>query len=225
MAGQGGKDGPPRSVGEIVDGGASMRPRAREQRRKDSGPGLVPVVAGTTAPVANESVYGFDIDQLQERPWLRKGADRSAWFNYGFDEDTWREYCMMQPHGQKALLRRVKGKRPSGYHSRPPPPVPQPPAPNLTGLIPPVQSPSMPPPGDLLSQLGGLGALGSLLPGLGQLGGVLPQANQPAPQPDLMQLLMKQMQQPPQHDAGLKRGAPPRDDDRRRRRDAGGHAD
>ncbi|XP_038136628.1 uncharacterized protein fip1l1a [Cyprinodon tularosa] len=33
---------------------------------------------------------------LEEKPWRRPGADISNYFNYGFDEESWRAYCAKQ---------------------------------------------------------------------------------------------------------------------------------
>ena len=41
----------------------------------------------------------IDLDpstDFQEQPWRRPGADLADYFNYGFDEQTWREYCQKQ---------------------------------------------------------------------------------------------------------------------------------
>ncbi|XP_036969588.1 pre-mRNA 3'-end-processing factor FIP1 isoform X3 [Acanthopagrus latus] len=34
--------------------------------------------------------------KVQEKPWLRPGADISDYFNYGFDEESWKTYCRKQ---------------------------------------------------------------------------------------------------------------------------------
>ncbi|GAB0097432.1 hypothetical protein DMENIID0001_130690 [Sergentomyia squamirostris] len=38
----------------------------------------------------------FSIDSLEEKPWRMPGADITDYFNYGFNEDTWRSYCERQ---------------------------------------------------------------------------------------------------------------------------------
>eukprot|EP00462_Mataza_sp_D1_P020836 CAMPEP_0175142852 /NCGR_PEP_ID=MMETSP0087-20121206/13062_1 /TAXON_ID=136419 /ORGANISM="Unknown Unknown, Strain D1" /LENGTH=230 /DNA_ID=CAMNT_0016426767 /DNA_START=22 /DNA_END=711 /DNA_ORIENTATION=+ len=47
-------------------------------------------------PKPNTKVYEIDLDKLTDRPWRKPGADLTDYFNYGFDEDTWREYCNKQ---------------------------------------------------------------------------------------------------------------------------------
>lgn len=40
--------------------------------------------------------HEFSIDSLDEKPWRKPGADITDYFNYGFNEDTWRMYCERQ---------------------------------------------------------------------------------------------------------------------------------
>uniref|UniRef100_A0A0K8TDI2 Pre-mRNA polyadenylation factor Fip1 domain-containing protein n=3 Tax=Lygus hesperus TaxID=30085 RepID=A0A0K8TDI2_LYGHE len=40
--------------------------------------------------------HEFSIDALEEKPWRKPGADITDYFNYGFNEDTWRAYCERQ---------------------------------------------------------------------------------------------------------------------------------
>lgn len=48
---------------------------------------------GTIAGVA---AHEFSIDSLEDKPWRKPGADITDYFNYGFNEDTWRSYCERQ---------------------------------------------------------------------------------------------------------------------------------
>lgn len=41
-------------------------------------------------------VMETNIDLLDEKPWRKPGADISDYFNYGFNEDTWKQYCEKQ---------------------------------------------------------------------------------------------------------------------------------
>ncbi|XP_056644427.1 pre-mRNA 3'-end-processing factor FIP1 isoform X2 [Diorhabda carinulata] len=38
----------------------------------------------------------FNLDSLEDKPWKKPGADITDYFNYGFNEDTWRAYCERQ---------------------------------------------------------------------------------------------------------------------------------
>lgn len=40
----------------------------------------------------------FSIDSLDDKPWRKPGADITDYFNYGFNEETWRAYCERQKH-------------------------------------------------------------------------------------------------------------------------------
>jgi len=50
----------------------------------------------TVPKIDDRDMYDVDIDSLLERPWLRPGADVTAYFNYGFTETTWKIYCERQ---------------------------------------------------------------------------------------------------------------------------------
>lgn len=38
----------------------------------------------------------YNLDSLEDKPWRKPGADITDYFNYGFNEDTWRAYCERQ---------------------------------------------------------------------------------------------------------------------------------
>lgn len=41
-------------------------------------------------------VIEVDLDSFEEKPWRKPGADLSDYFNYGFNEETWKAYCEKQ---------------------------------------------------------------------------------------------------------------------------------
>ncbi|XP_041641757.1 pre-mRNA 3'-end-processing factor FIP1 isoform X2 [Cheilinus undulatus] len=41
-------------------------------------------------------VLEVDMESFEEKPWRKPGADLSDYFNYGFNEDTWKAYCEKQ---------------------------------------------------------------------------------------------------------------------------------
>ncbi|KAL1254667.1 hypothetical protein QQF64_016896 [Cirrhinus molitorella] len=45
---------------------------------------------------AEGNVLQVDVESFEEKPWRKPGADLSDYFNYGFNEDTWKEYCDKQ---------------------------------------------------------------------------------------------------------------------------------
>ncbi|XP_029463548.1 pre-mRNA 3'-end-processing factor FIP1-like isoform X2 [Rhinatrema bivittatum] len=48
-------------------------------------------------------VIEVDLDAFEEKPWRKPGADLSDYFNYGFNEDTWKAYCEKQKRLQLGL--------------------------------------------------------------------------------------------------------------------------
>lgn len=46
-----------------------------------------------------ELIYNVNIDELPDKPWRHKDctpAKLAQYFNYGFDEATWRLYCQLR---------------------------------------------------------------------------------------------------------------------------------
>ncbi|XP_028671677.1 pre-mRNA 3'-end-processing factor FIP1-like isoform X1 [Erpetoichthys calabaricus] len=48
-------------------------------------------------------VLEVDLDSFEDKPWRKPGADLSDYFNYGFNEDTWKAYCEKQRRLQLGL--------------------------------------------------------------------------------------------------------------------------
>lgn len=46
--------------------------------------------------ISGVPAHEFSIDSLDEKPWRKPGADITDYFNYGFNEETWRAYCERQ---------------------------------------------------------------------------------------------------------------------------------
>lgn len=42
------------------------------------------------------SAVDYNLDSLEDKPWRKPGADITDYFNYGFNEDTWKAYCERQ---------------------------------------------------------------------------------------------------------------------------------
>ncbi|ETO01671.1 hypothetical protein RFI_08237, partial [Reticulomyxa filosa] len=63
-----------------------------------------PKIQDTSNEPSNSSFFAdLDIDNLEEKPWEAKNADITDWFNYGFTEESWREYCIAQVKWRKFL--------------------------------------------------------------------------------------------------------------------------
>ncbi|KAJ2741106.1 cleavage polyadenylation factor subunit fip1, partial [Coemansia sp. BCRC 34301] len=41
-------------------------------------------------------MFKIDLDMLDEKPWRMPGADITDYFNFGFNEETWKLYCLKQ---------------------------------------------------------------------------------------------------------------------------------
>ncbi|CAI8610744.1 unnamed protein product [Vicia faba] len=58
-------------------------------------------------------IYGVNIDKLEEKPWRILGADITDYFNFGFDENTWKQYCLSMASTQEQFDQPVSGSLPS----------------------------------------------------------------------------------------------------------------
>ena len=43
--------------------------------------------------INGQTAVELDMENLEEKPWRKPGADITDYFNYGFTEDTWAAYC------------------------------------------------------------------------------------------------------------------------------------
>lgn len=50
----------------------------------------------TIGVINGMAAHEFNLDQLEDKPWRQPGADITDYFNYGFNEETWRAYCERQ---------------------------------------------------------------------------------------------------------------------------------
>lgn len=55
--------------------------------------------------------YDVDIDSIADKPWTKPGADITDYFNYGFNEATWRQYSAKQK-GLREEYKRPQERRP-----------------------------------------------------------------------------------------------------------------
>ncbi|KAL6221386.1 hypothetical protein ACLB2K_009137 [Fragaria x ananassa] len=42
---------------------------------------------------SHKTIFDVDIDSFEEKPWKYPGADTSDYFNFGLNDDSWRDYC------------------------------------------------------------------------------------------------------------------------------------
>ncbi len=70
--------------------------------------GLIPMcIMNPGEPTFRPEIFGYDIARIAERPWTRPGANLAEYFNYGFDEASWRVYCALQHRGASSLRARA----------------------------------------------------------------------------------------------------------------------
>lgn len=50
----------------------------------------------TVGMINGVSMYEFNLDSIEDKPWRKPGADITDYFNYGFNEDSWKAYCEKQ---------------------------------------------------------------------------------------------------------------------------------
>ncbi|CRL05870.1 CLUMA_CG019035, isoform A [Clunio marinus] len=46
--------------------------------------------------INGQPAFEFAIENIEDKPWRKPGADITDYFNYGFNEETWRAYCERQ---------------------------------------------------------------------------------------------------------------------------------
>ncbi|CAI2165184.1 13716_t:CDS:10 [Funneliformis geosporum] len=53
-------------------------------------------------------IYDVDLDSFEDKPWRKPGADITDYFNYGFNEYTWKAYCAKQKQMREDQHQRKK---------------------------------------------------------------------------------------------------------------------
>ena len=46
--------------------------------------------------IDGKELYEIDLDSFEDKPWRKPGADITDYFNYGFNEVSWKMYCNKQ---------------------------------------------------------------------------------------------------------------------------------
>ncbi|XP_030648901.1 pre-mRNA 3'-end-processing factor FIP1-like [Chanos chanos] len=95
------KTGPPSYMGTGMN--LSLKP--------PRGFGTPGAIKSQTKGIDLESLGGYngppvvevEMDLFEDKPWRKPGADLSDYFNYGFNEETWKAYCEKQRRLQLGL--------------------------------------------------------------------------------------------------------------------------
>jgi len=96
-----------RGGGVGVGMGAGSAPNSTGKPHYGRGGPLIMAGAGGSYPLKRpqpqtpsgkfqKSVFEFDIDSLEDKPWRKSGVDITDYFNYGFNEESWRAYSEKQ---------------------------------------------------------------------------------------------------------------------------------
>ncbi|EAN90624.1 hypothetical protein C3747_192g48 [Trypanosoma cruzi] len=100
----------PAAAGGMEGGRVKDEPQRQQQQKdveeaKGDVSSLIPLcVQHASGPQINSAVFGYDIAQMQKRPWDDPAVNLKDYFNYGFNETSWRLYCAMQAGGEASLL-------------------------------------------------------------------------------------------------------------------------
>lgn len=85
-------------IGDIKSGGASYNVKTQQQQDKQKLPGSKFNIEEfeSVGSINGQPAFEFAIESIEDKPWRKPGADITDYFNYGFNEETWRAYCERQ---------------------------------------------------------------------------------------------------------------------------------
>ncbi|KAJ1513759.1 pre-mRNA 3-end-processing factor fip1l1 [Coelomomyces lativittatus] len=66
------------------------------------------VDVNAVAQFEGKPITETSLDSLEEKPWRQPGADLTDYFNYGFTEETWQQYCEKQRSLREEFTSRKK---------------------------------------------------------------------------------------------------------------------
>jgi hypothetical protein len=71
---------------------------------------------GTGGPKVNNQLEATDIEQFEDKPWRKPGANIADYFNYGFDEQSWTLYCNKQNglRAEQGMQNQIRAYDPNG---------------------------------------------------------------------------------------------------------------
>ncbi|GBC05535.1 hypothetical protein RclHR1_06280008 [Rhizophagus clarus] len=107
-------DAPPKPTDNAARSSLVIKPNFNKQlgSRHEGGqasssrtPGVDINAIGT---IDGTSIYDVDLDSFEDKPWRKPGADITDYFNYGFNEYTWKAYCAKQKQMREDQHQRKK---------------------------------------------------------------------------------------------------------------------
>lgn len=69
-----------------------------EEKRTEEKPRVPGVDVDAVATYDGRPLTQVSLNEFEDKPWRKPGADVTDYFNYGFDEFTWTAYCSKQDH-------------------------------------------------------------------------------------------------------------------------------
>lgn len=83
-------------IGDIKSGGTSYNVKNPQDKQKLPGSKFNIEEFETVGSINGQPAFEFAIENIEDKPWRKPGADITDYFNYGFNEETWRAYCERQ---------------------------------------------------------------------------------------------------------------------------------
>ena len=89
------------SIGDDKGEGANGTTTTSSDPSNSSGSAVNPVSVSHFDPFApgnlnGVQIFDHELDNFEDKPWRKPGADLTDYFNFGFNETTWRAYCVKQ---------------------------------------------------------------------------------------------------------------------------------
>lgn len=83
-------------IGDIKSGGTSYNVKNAQDKQKLPGSKFNMEEFESVGSINGQPAFEFAIENIEDKPWRKPGADITDYFNYGFNEETWRAYCERQ---------------------------------------------------------------------------------------------------------------------------------
>lgn len=83
-------------IGDIKSGGTSYNVKNPQDKQKLPGSKFNIEEFESVGSINGQPAFEFAIENIEDKPWRKPGADITDYFNYGFNEETWRAYCERQ---------------------------------------------------------------------------------------------------------------------------------
>lgn len=82
-------------IGDIKAGGTSYVKNPQDKQKLPGSKFNIEEFE-SVGSINGQPAFEFAIENIEDKPWRKPGADITDYFNYGFNEETWRAYCERQ---------------------------------------------------------------------------------------------------------------------------------